>query len=131
MTLSEQLLSFNGRLNRQPWWILGISVSAVAVVLQVVVSITLGTVSAPGEAGAPPGMAGGGLAGIIVLIVSLAALWINLALTAKRFHDRDKSAWWILIGLIPVVGALWILVDCGFLKGTEGDNRFGANPLAT
>jgi len=48
----------------------------------------------------------------------------------RRFHDRDKSGWFILINLVPFVGwiiALLILID----KGTLGKNRFGEYPLAT
>jgi uncharacterized membrane protein YhaH (DUF805 family) len=52
-------------------------------------------------------------------------LWISLAITVKRFHDRDKSGWWALINLLPVIGQIWILIECGFLKGTEEDNRYG------
>ena len=47
----------------------------------------------------------------------------------KRFHDRDKSGWWVLIGLIPIIGAIWLLIELGFLKGTPGPNRFGS-PVA-
>jgi uncharacterized membrane protein YhaH (DUF805 family) len=43
----------------------------------------------------------------------------------KRFHDRDKTGWWVLIGLIPLIGPLWLLIELGFLKGTDGANRFG------
>ena len=46
----------------------------------------------------------------------------------KRFHDRNKSGWWVLIALIPLVGALWIVIECGFLRGTVGDNRYGPDP---
>ena len=46
----------------------------------------------------------------------------------KRFHDRDKSGWWMLIVLIPIVGAIWLLVELGFLPGTPGPNRFGPPP---
>jgi len=45
-------------------------------------------------------------------------------------HDRDKSAWWMLIILIPFVGGIWYLVEVGFLKGTEEQNQFGSDPLA-
>ena len=38
----------------------------------------------------------------------------------KRFHDRDKSGWWVLIGLVPIIGAIWLLIELGFLKGTPG-----------
>ena len=62
--------------------------------------------------------------GVGVLFVT----WSVLAISVKRWHDRGKSGWWILIGLIPIFGALWILVECGFLPGTRGANRFGAAP---
>jgi uncharacterized membrane protein YhaH (DUF805 family) len=48
----------------------------------------------------------------------------------KRFHDRDKSGWWLLISLVPLIGPLWLLVELGFLQGSEGANRFGPDPLA-
>ena len=43
----------------------------------------------------------------------------------KRFHDRNKSGWWVLIGAIPVIGGLWILIECGCLPGISSPNRFG------
>jgi uncharacterized membrane protein YhaH (DUF805 family) len=77
-----------------------------------------------------PGEMAGGIAAVLALvIVGILNLWITLAITVKRFHDRDKSGWWVLIGLVPAIGALWILIECGFLKGTTGDNRFGADPV--
>ena len=63
------------------------------------------------------------------LLLWLATIWPALAIYAKRWHDRDKSAWWILITLIPLVGATWGLVECGFLPGTVGPNRFGVSEL--
>jgi uncharacterized membrane protein YhaH (DUF805 family) len=47
----------------------------------------------------------------------------------KRWHDRDKSGWWVLINFIPILGGLWSLIECGFVKGTNGKNRFGPDPL--
>lgn len=61
-------------------------------------------------------------------LLGLAAIWAKLAVTVKRWHDRDKSGWWILIGLVPVIGWLWQLIECGFMEGTPGDNRFGRSP---
>ena len=55
--------------------------------------------------------------------------WSILAISAKRWHDRDKSGWWNLVGFIPLIGSIWSLVECGFLSGTNGSNRFGGNPL--
>ncbi len=47
----------------------------------------------------------------------------------KRWHDLNRSAFWIFINLIPVFGALWALIYCGFLKGTDGENEYGLDPL--
>ena len=63
------------------------------------------------------------------IAVNLILLWPVVAVSAKRWHDRDKSAWWVLIVLVPVVGWIWALVDNGFLRGTQGANRYGADPL--
>jgi uncharacterized membrane protein YhaH (DUF805 family) len=48
-----------------------------------------------------------------------------LAVTVRRLHDTDKSGWWVLIQLIPIVGWIIIIVFMAS-KGTAGDNRFGA-----
>jgi uncharacterized membrane protein YhaH (DUF805 family) len=61
-------------------------------------------------------------------VVSLLLLWPAIAVSAKRWHDRDKSAWWVLVALVPVIGWIWMLVDNGFRRGTPGANRFGAPP---
>jgi len=63
------------------------------------------------------------------LLVVLPSLWIGLVVSVKRWHDRNKSGRWVLLTLVPVVGWLWTLVECGFLKGTTGPNRFGQDPL--
>ena len=63
-------------------------------------------------------------------IVNLLLLWPAIAVSAKRWHDRNRSGWWVLVVLIPVIGWLWSLVDNGFLRGTAGPNRFGDDPLA-
>lgn len=61
--------------------------------------------------------------------VNLLLLWPIVAVMAKRWHDRDRSGWWVLVLLLPVVGWLWALVVNGSLRGTVGPNRHGADPL--
>ena len=61
---------------------------------------------------------------------AIAAIYPMLAVYAKRWHDRDKSGWWTLIGLVPFIGAIWLLVECGILEGTRGPNSYGPDPLA-
>ena len=55
-------------------------------------------------------------------------LWAKLAVLTKRWHDRDKSGWWILISFVPVIGWLWQFIECALLDGTPGTNRFGPSP---
>jgi uncharacterized membrane protein YhaH (DUF805 family) len=64
------------------------------------------------------------------LIVHLLLVWPALAVSVKRWHDRDKSGAWVLLNLLPVIGWIWALIDNGFLRGTSGPNRFGDDPLA-
>lgn len=61
-------------------------------------------------------------------ILFVLALWMNFAAMAKRYHDRDKSAWWIFIMFVPVIGTLWQLIECGFFAGTSGGNSYGSDP---
>src|SRR5215207_8299926 len=51
---------------------------------------------------------------LIQAVIALAILYPSLAVAAKRFHDRDKSGWWILILFIPIIGFIWYLVELGF-----------------
>lgn len=62
------------------------------------------------------------LGGLVLLMA-----WMCLCVFAKRCHDRDRSAWFLLVALIPVVN-LWTLVELFFLRGTRAGNRFGPEP---
>ena len=111
MRLSELLFSFNGRINRAKYWLM-VLILSIAPFIVLLFSVTVGEVGI-----------------VLYILYSLIAIWPGLAISAKRWHDRDKSAWWILIGLIPIIGGIWILVELGFLKGTDGENRYGPDPL--
>ena len=66
--------------------------------------------------------------GILILIFVLAIIIPSLAVTIRRLHDLDKSGWWIFIQLVPIIGPL-LLLYWFCLKGTDGDNQFGPDPL--
>ena len=99
-----------------------------------------------------------------MFVLALLNMWINLALSVKRLHDRDRTGWWIAAPYLAILVAIllgvatmmqpegqreplntiavtavlassclliWILSEIGFLKGTQGPNRFGPDPLAT
>jgi uncharacterized membrane protein YhaH (DUF805 family) len=68
---------------------------------------------------------------VLILVVApliLLAIWWSFALSVKRWHDRNKSGLWVLIGLIPYIGSLWAFIENGCLPGTEGPNDYGPDP---
>ena len=56
-------------------------------------------------------------------------IFLTIAVSVKRCHDRNRSGWFLLVYLVPVIGQLWVWVELGFLRGTAGANRFGPDPL--
>jgi uncharacterized membrane protein YhaH (DUF805 family) len=56
-------------------------------------------------------------------------LLVGIIVQIKRWHDLNKSGWWILINLICCIGHIWSIIECGCVKGTKGENRFGPDPL--
>jgi uncharacterized membrane protein YhaH (DUF805 family) len=61
---------------------------------------------------------------LLSLLLGLAIIVPNLAVGARRLHDIDRTGWWLLIGLLPIIGTLvllWFFIQ----KGTDGANRFG------
>jgi uncharacterized membrane protein YhaH (DUF805 family) len=118
----DLLFSFRGRFPRRLYW--GTRVLAVLPVL--VAGIVAGATQR-GSANADPNANAGGLV-LIVLPAYVASLWIMLAGSVKRWHDRDKSGWWLLIAMVPLVGGLWELIEAGCARGTHGPNRYGEDP---
>ena len=67
-----------------------------------------------------------GTSGIIYALVALALLLPNLAVAARRLHDSGHSAWWLLIGILPLIGAIVLLVFT--LQRSEPPNQWGNGP---
>lgn len=64
---------------------------------------------------------------VLLMIVALALFIPSLAVQVRRFHDQDKSGWFILLGFIPYVGGLILFVFM-CIEGTRGPNRYGPDP---
>ncbi len=115
-------VNFSGRSQRSAlwWWVL----------FQLIVGVIIAFVEGGGHSSMAGGMYSGMYqAGPIALIWDLVNFLPGLALAIRRLHDIDRSGWWVLIVLIPLIGAIILIVwDC--TKGTAGDNRFGPDPLA-
>ncbi|MEO0642403.1 MAG: DUF805 domain-containing protein [Pseudomonadota bacterium] len=135
----KRYADFQGRSRRMEYWMFQVLNVAIAVVLAGPFFFALISASAAAELGGSPDpfealgtftLILTGLYGIYALV----ALIPGIAVTVRRFHDRDMSGWWYLglalAGAIPFVGfiasiAFLVLM---FLPGTDGPNRFGPDP---
>jgi uncharacterized membrane protein YhaH (DUF805 family) len=111
----KRYAEFSGRSRRKEYWMFILGVFIVAVVLSIIEGI-LGL----------SGMVGGAY-GPLTTLFMLAIIVPGIAVQVRRFHDQDKSGWFVLLGLIPFLGGLIVLVFM-CLEGTKGDNRFGPDP---
>ena len=105
---------FSGRARRKEYWFFVLFNIIISIVLAVIDGVT-GTFNE--EAGM--GLLGG--------IYALAILIPGIAVSIRRLHDTDRSAWWLLIGLIPLIGAI-VLVVFMVQDSKPGRNQFGGNP---
>jgi uncharacterized membrane protein YhaH (DUF805 family) len=120
MNYQELLFSFNGRIRRLHYWLAAIC-AGVAYGVVAAICLMLGTMLNHGQGPGAIGM-------LLYAVVLFFAAWTGLALQIKRWHDRDKSWVWIFISFIPLIGAIWTLVEVGFLDGTQGPNKYGPSP---
>jgi len=105
---------FNGRARRKEYWFF--------VLFYILFSLLVGFID--GMIGTFDPATGIGTLGIIY---ALALLVPSIAVTVRRLHDTDRSGWWILISLVPLLGAI-VLIVFMVLDSTPGQNRFGPNP---
>ncbi|MCQ1057791.1 DUF805 domain-containing protein [Photobacterium sp. DNB23_23_1] len=105
---------FKGRARRQEYWYFFL--------FNIIISIALSMIdSALGNPGAGEG------AGIIGTIYSLAILIPSIAVGVRRLHDTGRTGWWMLIGLIPLIGVL-VLLYFFVLDSQPAVNEYGPNP---
>jgi uncharacterized membrane protein YhaH (DUF805 family) len=114
--LQHLLFAFDGRINRGKFWLGVVFIWAAVMIVGGIVGFILFQISSA-------------LGYLLWFALYLALVWSGLAVSIKRWHDRDKSGWWVLIGFVPLIGGLWALIETGFLEGTSGDNEYGPNPL--
>lgn len=111
--VTKNYANFSARAPRSEYWLF----TLFYIILSIVIGVVDGVL----------GMSFGGY-GILTIAFSLGLLIPSLAVAVRRLHDTDRSGWWVLITLIPLIGAIvFIVFAC--LPGTPGDNRFGPNPL--
>jgi uncharacterized membrane protein YhaH (DUF805 family) len=108
---------FSGRSRRKEYWFFVLFVVIISIVLNII----------DGLIGAYDRSMG---AGLLSTIFSLAILIPSIAVSVRRLHDINRTGWWVLIALVPLVG--WIVLLVFHLQdSTPGTNRYGPNPKST
>ncbi len=110
-TVLRKYAVFAGRARPKEYWMY--------VLISAVVVLVLGIVNGLMGADVPA----------LPVYYSLAVLLPSLAVAVRRLHDTDRNGWWLLILLVPIVGAIVLLVFMA-TPGGESANRFGATPKA-
>lgn len=105
---------FTGRARRKEYWLF--------VLFHVIIVLVLNSIEgATGLGALQRGW------GPLVTLYSLAVLIPGLAVSVRRLHDTDRSGWWLLVSLVPLLGVIVLLVFM-VRDGQPGPNRFGPSP---
>jgi uncharacterized membrane protein YhaH (DUF805 family) len=99
--------TFSGRSSRSAYWWFSLF-NALVVVAALVADAALRT------------------GGVFYALTLLGIVLPNLAITVRRLHDTGHSGWWLLVGVVPLVGPIVLLVIT--LRGSEGPNQWGSGP---
>ncbi|MBB5119398.1 uncharacterized membrane protein YhaH (DUF805 family) [Streptomyces eurocidicus] len=108
MDVLKKYATFSGRAGRPEFWMFTL-ISVVISIVLAVLDMVLGTDPLLGT------------------VYSLAVLLPSLAVGARRLHDTDRSGWWLLISLIPIVGFI-VLVIFWASAGKPHANAYGPTP---
>ena len=106
---------FQGRARRKEFWMFALFNFVICMALSMIGSLFIDSIGMAGQ--------------IPYYIYALAVFIPNLAVLVRRLHDVNKSGWWYFIILIPLIGAIWMLVLL-CTEGDKGDNKYGPDPKA-
>ncbi len=115
IAVAKKYMVFTGRSRRTEYWTFTLINLAISLILSVLGAILGSIISILGT-----------LVGIISLVFSLALLLPWIAVGIRRLHDTGRSGWWLLIGLVPLVGL--VLIYFLVLDSQPGSNQYGSNP---
>jgi len=110
----KKYAEFGGRAQKAEYWFF--------LLFTILISLALGIIDRITGSFMP--QVGMGLLGVLY---SLAVFIPSLAVSIRRLHDTGRSGWWLLIGLIPLVGAI-VLIIFMVQDSNPGENQYGQNP---
>ncbi|MCX6702562.1 MAG: DUF805 domain-containing protein [Candidatus Wolfebacteria bacterium] len=117
---------FSGRAQRAEYWyfvlfniVVTVAISAISAIIGFVASNMLGL--------AIGGLIDSFIKFVVTLLYCLAVFIPGLAVAVRRLHDVGKNGWMLLIALIPIIGAIWLIVLLA-TDSNPGENKYGPNP---
>ncbi len=116
----KSLLTFEGRYDRPTFWLCFIAFGLPSTLLQneLTQQFTDWAMDPASNPSAVTGM-------LTTLAIMLPASWFFMVATVKRLHDRNKSWAWALIGSIPILGLIYLLIECGTMPAVSKGNKYG------
>lgn len=121
----KNYVGFGGRARRKEYWMFTLFSVIVSIVL---LGLMFGGMGGIDETTGEPQMGVLSYVGIgLFALWGLGSLIPSIAVQVRRFHDQDKSGWFLLLSFIPYIGGLIVLVFM-CIEGTRGANRFGPDP---
>jgi uncharacterized membrane protein YhaH (DUF805 family) len=111
---------FGGRAQRMEFWMFNLFTTVANLALDLALGGDFAVVWGLRPTAAP-------IAGIVGGLFALASFVPSLAVTVRRLHDTDRSRWWLLLALVPVLGWIALLIFL-CMDGMPGPNRFGDDP---
>lgn len=120
---------FTGRARRMEFWLFWLFLIGIQIVFSVLIGMVAGPTAAVADPTDPFAVLNGpasALYGVFGLVM-LGLLIPSLAVAMRRLHDTNRTGWWLLLGLIPFLGALVLLIFY-VLDGTPGPNKYGPDP---
>ena len=115
------LFNPSGRIGRAKWWLAQLVALAVGII---VFLMLIGLTPVKDQRVSDTDF----ILALAVIVLAIVLVWMSFCATAKRYHDRNKSAWWYLIQFIPFIGSIWQFVELGFCSGDDGENDYGTGP---
>ncbi|MFK5973041.1 MAG: DUF805 domain-containing protein [Flavobacteriaceae bacterium] len=111
----KQYADFKGRARRREYWMFALF-NIIVIMALLLVAGMIGSATDSVE-----------LVSIPIMIYYVAIILPSIAVAVRRLHDINKSGWYYLVSLIPLIGGIWLLVLL-CTEGERGDNQYGSNP---
>jgi uncharacterized membrane protein YhaH (DUF805 family) len=113
------LFSFDGRIPRKTFWFANLALFLIPYVIAFILTLAIRYWFPIQEPKSDLTVF------LLVAVLGFPWAWMYFAIQVKRWHDRNKSTYWIAINLIPLLGPIWIIIELGFFPRIIGPNEYG------